>query len=142
MSDEHGDEFANLHHESNEFRLSLLEAFDRILASVPDRRSGARGIIRAASGNYSARRNDRRSRPDDSEAGGSHQESDFARKPHRDISRKSIARHGAHRRGRLRLLLQRRSAHSDIEVEKGNARFGQRSLRHRRRSRIRNGRAR
>ena len=35
MSDEHGDESANLHHESGEFRLSLLEAFDRILASVP-----------------------------------------------------------------------------------------------------------
>ena len=35
MSDEYGEESANLHHESGEFKISLLEAFDRILASVP-----------------------------------------------------------------------------------------------------------
>src|SRR3954470_3366597 len=34
MSDEHGDESAGFHHESGEFKISLLEAFDRILGSV------------------------------------------------------------------------------------------------------------
>jgi proteasome-associated ATPase len=35
MSDEHGDEFSDLQRESGEFKISLLEAFDRILASIP-----------------------------------------------------------------------------------------------------------
>src|SRR4029077_3131226 len=35
MSDEHGDEFGDLQRESGEFKISLLEAFDRILASIP-----------------------------------------------------------------------------------------------------------
>ncbi len=35
MSDERSEDFDKLHHGSGEFKLSLLEAFDRILASVP-----------------------------------------------------------------------------------------------------------
>jgi proteasome-associated ATPase len=35
MSDEHGDEFGELRREPGEYKISLLEAFDRILASVP-----------------------------------------------------------------------------------------------------------
>src|SRR5881296_441443 len=35
MSDEHGEEFENLREGSGKFELTLLEAFDRILASIP-----------------------------------------------------------------------------------------------------------
>ena len=140
MSDEHGDESANLHHESNEFKLSLLEAFDRILASVPIGDPVREEL-------FALRPEIIRHEETIAEAGPMIEKleevikSDFAGESHRHISRRDIARHRAHRRRRRGLLLQRRSAHSARETEKGNARSGQRSLRDRRRSRIRNGRS-
>ena len=90
MSDEHGDESANLHHESGEFRLSLLEAFDRILASVPIGDPVREELFALRPEIIRHEETIAEARPDDREARGSHQESDFAREPHRHVSRQPL----------------------------------------------------
>ena len=120
-------------------RSRLLEAFDRAVALLPPDDFASRSTAHVARGNRGAGGDDRRRARDDREARAGHQEGDFAGKSHRHFSRQSGARHRADRGRRRGLLLQCRPAGQPREAAERHARFGERSLRDRRRSRLRNG---
>ena len=121
---------------NDEREISLLEAFDRAVAPPAAGQFCPRPADRAPGRDRRAGRDGGRRARDDREARAGDQEGDLAGESHRHFSRQPGARHRADRRRRRGLLLQRRSADQPGEAAEGNARSGQRSLRHRRRSRF------
>ena len=112
MNDERSNEFENPDQHPGKSRVEFARSIRPRRRLHPTGAPASPGVIHRPIGDRGAGGNDRRSAPDDREAGGGDQESHLAGESDRHFSQQSCARHRADRRRRRGLLLQRRSAHS------------------------------